>query len=342
MLNKKSAFAVAAVLVLGVVVYFGLNRHTQEHAMQPDQQGQPSQQSKDSHAQNGQSGSSKPDFNQSRIAMNEEAARSVAGVAGSAGAGASSDRKIDQQDQEQQKQKEKEQQDADKQKSDSSSQVTGAGQPLAKAPLTEEQKKQLEEQAQKAAIKGAACVLVSYETKNATAKSGPHRYMKNKLKLPEDARTASNFCVRVDGTPVKYQFSNKSKEELVIGMVGKPNSAVTVRYCRNHVVCNENCVIPKDEFMEALAGDDAEEKGAITAHWNPKTNSASQEEVAVDHELEGMEDALTDDRKPGVFSAWLVARQTPACVDKTVAVNATKKLAQADGQLERKTASIPK
>jgi hypothetical protein len=170
--------------------------------------------------------------------------------------------------------------------------------------------------AQQAALKTAGCVLVTYQPKQ-TGRDGAHRYARNKLALTEEARGNKSLCVRIDGTPVKFSYSSAKKEEVVIGPVQKANSVVTVRYCRGSLQCTESCVVPKDEFMDALAGDDSENAGVATAQWDPKSKGASAEEAAADKELEAMEDALSEDRKQSVFSSWLAERQSPACEGKT-------------------------
>lgn len=164
--------------------------------------------------------------------------------------------------------------------------------------------------------KKTGCTLITYQAQ-ATAKKGPHRFTQNKFKVPQEA-SGQALCVRVDGTPVKYSFTSAKKDEVLIGTVQKQNSTLTMLYCQAQFACAENCTVPKDAFMDALAGEDglnAEQEG--NARWDAK--GGSKEEAAADREIEALDDALNDGRKPGVFNSWNVQAQTPACEGKTVA-----------------------
>lgn len=137
------------------------------------------------------------------------------------------------------------------------------------------------------------------------------RYGKNRVVVADPRIDPESLCVRVDGTPVKFVFDPK-KGEIVLGSVADVASALSVRYCFGKAKCSESCVVPRDEFMEALAGvDDETAENAPSVGWTG-TKELPDEEKNLDRELASFRD-VTDERLPGVYAQWSPASPVAAC-----------------------------
>lgn len=141
---------------------------------------------------------------------------------------------------------------------------------------------------------------------------------KNLLVLSHKGVNPAHVCVRVNGTPVKFQ---RKGEEVLIGSIAGPKAKITVRYCTGKLTCaevaKEDCTVPKDEFMDALGGGGADE----TVQWeaanaNPedaKLNAEVKKELA---DIDGVESGEKDGRAPAhaaVFKEWIREEDAPAC-----------------------------
>lgn len=98
------------------------------------------------------------------------------------------------------------------------------------------------------------------------------------------------FCVRVNGTPVKHHVQlkkgSKKIDAIRISDIAVATAKITVSYCLGKDSCNDDCKIPKDEFMDALgAADDGANKGwgdAADAEMVGKVSAEIQRELADD------------------------------------------------------------
>jgi len=137
------------------------------------------------------------------------------------------------------------------------------------------------------------------------------RYAKNRLAVSDERLNPKTLCVRVDGVPVKHQWE-PSKREIVFGAVAKVSSQVSVRYCYGQAKCGDACLVPRDEFMEALAGvaDDTAENAAPVGWTGSKEESAAEQNV--ERELAAFSE-VTEDRLPGTYAKWKSGDPAPSC-----------------------------
>ncbi len=129
-------------------------------------------------------------------------------------------------------------------------------------------------------------------------------------------------CVRVNDVPVKFDRVGHGNE-FMIGSIAGPQSVISVKYCTGKTTCAESkkddCVVPKDEFLDAIGGGDSED-GAV-AKWENGDNAGDAKlNSDVKRELADIDDAATDNHgaKNAVFKDWIEDKPaTPACfVDK--------------------------
>jgi hypothetical protein len=93
----------------------------------------------------------------------------------------------------------------------------------------------------------------------------------NMVMLKHADVNASSVCVRVNGRPVAFKTAKDKNNEVYIGAVAGPGATITARYCTAQYNCNEECKVPKDEFMDAIGGgkEISELKSGI-GHWEPQ------------------------------------------------------------------------
>ncbi len=155
------------------------------------------------------------------------------------------------------------------------------------------------------------CFTVTFKTK-----SNACMHHRNLLRLEHANVNAKSLCVRVDGTPIRYQAVPQSKNgkghlALLIGPVSGPQAKVTATFCEDKEKCKETCTVPKDEFMEAIGGDLSD--GQVHAKWDPddaeNDNDVSQElDDDIKRELASNGDLAT-------FEGWTASDSAPACRD---------------------------
>jgi hypothetical protein len=117
----------------------------------------------------------------------------------------------------------------------------------------------------------------------------------------------NNICVRVDGVPVKFQ---RVKDIIQIGALPGPESKVSVAYCIGKAKCSESCVIPRDQFMEALSGSDDEGRAFAAAKWDDKDNTDKDVTAGLSAELTG---DGQDDKAVPFFKHWKLIDQKESC-----------------------------
>lgn len=134
---------------------------------------------------------------------------------------------------------------------------------------------------------------------------GGHR---NKLTIAVSDLNPKSLCVRVDGTPVKFEVSSASGGEggknwhITLPPIAGPGSKISARFGTGKLTCKEDCTIPKDEFLAALG---AEAERAPAGKWKGK---GAKKNVEVSAELEAEVDrelgAGGDEALP-VFGGWV-------------------------------------
>jgi hypothetical protein len=144
---------------------------------------------------------------------------------------------------------------------------------------------------------------------------------KNLLKLSHSDINMKNVCVRVNDVPVKFERAGKG-DELLIGSIAGPQATITVKYCTGKTSCADakknDCVIPKDEFLDAIGGGDPDD-GSV-AKWDNGDGAADAKlNNDVKRELADIDDTATDNHgaNASIFKDWIAEKPAPACaVDK--------------------------
>ena len=109
---------------------------------------------------------------------------------------------------------------------------------------------------------------------------------KNLIRLGHERVNLTSICVRVDGIPVNYQvFQKSSFIDLLLDPVAGPHAKISASYCLRGHTCKKQCKVPKDEFLEALTGDEKQMSGKI-AKWDPSDKDEDQSLSDLDAEVE--------------------------------------------------------
>lgn len=110
------------------------------------------------------------------------------------------------------------------------------------------------------------CFTVQYERKNKNITEDAASTQKNIIALKHDVFDAGSLCVRVNGVPVRYKYDKNKPTEVMLSASVSPRAKITARYCLEKGSCSDSkCVIPKDEFMEAIGGIESADAGEDAA-----------------------------------------------------------------------------
>ncbi len=170
---------------------------------------------------------------------------------------------------------------------------------------------------EKVAPPARECFTVTYHHK----KLGDHAdgeicsLHKNLVKLKHPKVNFKSLCVKVNGTPVKYE---KTKGGVLVAAIAGPNAKITARYCLDQANCSDECKIPRDEFMDAIGGaeDEVAHVGAKkgkkkSAKWDPNDKS---EDADISAEFDGeLARELAGGGNLNVFDGWVEETESPAC-----------------------------
>lgn len=162
-----------------------------------------------------------------------------------------------------------------------------------------------------------SCESFTFESKDKV-----QRFEKNQISLKDLLAGKSvqwnSVCVRADGTPIKYQLDKKNLL-VTLGHLNNPKAEITVSYCRAPFTCQEKCVVPKDDFMEAMAGLSEEDMSGHQG-WGPENGFGaemiSEQETALDKELASFQKAFEDIKPKGVNQNWKLDSRKEACQQK--------------------------
>lgn len=156
----------------------------------------------------------------------------------------------------------------------------------------------------------ASCYEVTYESD----KKDLSAYSRNLVRLPVSEFNAKSVCIKVNGTPVKFVANKNKKNEFIIGAMNRSNSKITVRYCQETAQCKESCVVPKDEFFEALAG----EEDLSHPEQVAQGFGESETDQKVERELAAFKDDLNgaDQEKGQFYAEWKNTAPVPACTTR--------------------------
>jgi hypothetical protein len=140
---------------------------------------------------------------------------------------------------------------------------------------------------------------------------------KNLVSLSHKVINPKSVCVRVNDVPVKFQTVTGG--ELLIGSIAGPKATISVSYCTGKNTCEftkkNDCVVPKDEFLDAIGGSDTDE-GAV-AQWENTGNNEADAKLNNDvkRELADIDDAAPE--HADVFKNWTNEKTSPSCGQAT-------------------------
>lgn len=157
------------------------------------------------------------------------------------------------------------------------------------------------------------CFTFHYQAKDF---KNPKTFGKNQhlLTLKHAEVNPKSVCVRINETPVAFEYLKKDEPQIILKPILKSNPKITVQYCLRDTSCLDKCVVPKDEFMESIGGiaKGFEQADKQKVKWDP---SQKDNEPDLKKELTGLlEDAPgKDTRKLPVYSEWNRDEGTPSC-----------------------------
>lgn len=165
---------------------------------------------------------------------------------------------------------------------------------------------------------GPKCFTLTYRHKETDAHTGDEvcSQHKNIIRLKHEGVNLKTLCVRIGKTPVPFQTVKGKPKEILVSAIAGPNSVISARYCTGAATCNEECKIPKDEFMEAIGGTEADTKDLKIAQWDP--NDPEQNNGITAKLDSDLKKELGDlDEGPSkishVFRDWVSGPESPAC-----------------------------
>lgn len=155
------------------------------------------------------------------------------------------------------------------------------------------------------AVPEVSCFTITFQHKKLSSHNSEEicAQHKNLLKLKHDNVNKKTICVKVDGHPVRFEMPKK--DEILIGSLAGPESKIIVRYCIGKAKCQEECKVPKDDFMEAIGGSaDGDLKGQ--GQWGDAADEKEANSVATISKMEAeLKKELIDTEESDRFSGWL-------------------------------------
>ena len=130
---------------------------------------------------------------------------------------------------------------------------------------------------------------------------------KNLLRLKHKNVNPAAICVRVNARPVAFKQVKGAASDLLIGSIAGPEAKILVSYCVNKARCNDECKVPRDEFMDAIGG--SEEESAKAGKWD--SGDANARDVAsAKMDAEIRKEMADIDAEEDVFADWIGDAET--------------------------------
>lgn len=145
---------------------------------------------------------------------------------------------------------------------------------------------QTESQTEKPA---SGCFVVSYSHERTRMHEDEEDcfHHRNLIRLKHETIDSRSLCVRVNGTPVRFQRDPKDSRDLIIGPVAGPDAKITAQYCVGKSSCKQDCTVARDEFLDAIGanasdGDEADDVKADVqlARWDSDGEKDANAEVS--------------------------------------------------------------
>lgn len=160
------------------------------------------------------------------------------------------------------------------------------------------------------------CVTVAFQRKRnagCTSDEGCTQ-MRNLIRIKHE--NPKSVCIRVNGTPVKFETVKGKSNEFMIGNVAGLKAEITARYCVGKANCGENCVVPKDDFMDSIGGGEnfAPAPAQIAGWDSEKADKDADVGAHLDAEMKKELDRLdAPEQTAQVFQDWIRGSENPAC-----------------------------
>ncbi|MCM2278510.1 MAG: hypothetical protein NDJ89_10590 [Oligoflexia bacterium] len=169
-------------------------------------------------------------------------------------------------------------------------------------------------------VEPQGCVTLAFKHKKATGHTDEESCSqhKNLIRLPHANPTS--VCVRVNKTPVRFQTVAGKPNEILLGAIAGPKSEITAQYCFGKASCadlKKDCVIPKDEFMDAIGASD--DKLAQAGRWDAEGAGKDADvnahlDAEMKRELDNLDRQVRGEN--GVFSDWIAGTPAISCEGK--------------------------
>lgn len=147
------------------------------------------------------------------------------------------------------------------------------------------------------------CFVVTYKHQKTSGHDSEESCLqhRNLLVLPHEK--VNSLCVRANNVPVRFERSKKKTNEIVLAPVAGPDVVLTASYCTGESKCPDPCVIPKDDFMDALGGADGD-SGQV-AKWDSGAADDKEADVAAHLDTEMQNELNRLDRVDrSIFAGW--------------------------------------
>lgn len=164
-----------------------------------------------------------------------------------------------------------------------------------------------------------SCFTLTYEHRHPGRSDEECENHRNLIQVKHQGINPSSVCIRVNGTPVRHKVVQSKKGKTTLGFLVDPvpgmDAKITAQYCINGMTCREDCTVPKDEFMDAIGGEDSEllAGGKIIkiAKWDP-TDRSADEDIAAELDAE-LRKQLGGESDLAVFDRWSSNDGRPSC-----------------------------
>lgn len=188
------------------------------------------------------------------------------------------------------------------------------------------------------AEEASGCYTVSFKHKKIDSHANGVACTKHKnlLSLGEGlAINPKSICLKVNGVPVKFNRNPSNANEIVFGSIAGPDSVVTARYCIGKSNCGEKCVVPKDDFLDAIgAGTDEFDDEMPVVQWDPnKDKKVAKKDEKVDSELKSLKTEMAKGsvsiERQNFFKDWLGNKPERSCMQAAMVDGPNRSLAAA-------------
>jgi len=136
------------------------------------------------------------------------------------------------------------------------------------------------------------------------------------IKLNENLENAKSYCLKINGNPISSKKIKKSQHSLQFSAsLTRKDSQVTLIGCiENQSECLKKCMPKKDNFMNALTGEENVESQDIQMLASEsQLKKLNQKEKRLRRDLATMGEILGEQKREGIFKAWKLNKEMLNC-----------------------------